>query len=261
MEAPGATGPTHEAVTSSLWGLLQLSKRLVNMHCGGVLLPSRLWTGRSTEVFGPHPAGVGICTMPPEFGSVPILEPCAGSPTVQFFHPCNSCCLLSAPLSIVTAGSPTIIILAKMRIIHMVLCQSLSAAWRSRVLLLTRASGGARAPPPPRAESIPPDIKGLHIHQPCENWNQNLDHLLLSACHLACCVRAFPSEHGRTFRACMSPRMLWSVCQVCPASVLVTSLIFATLNASALHHGVQSHTTLCTTVFFVVIHMCMHLHC
>jgi hypothetical protein len=45
----------------------------------------------------------------------------------------------------------------------------------------------------------------------------HFDQLLLSACRLACGVRALPGEPGWTRRACVSPEVLLSVCQVLPS--------------------------------------------
>jgi hypothetical protein len=65
----------------------------------------------------------------------------------------------------------------------------------------------------------------------------HFDQLLLSACRLACGVHALPRESGWTRRACISPEVLLSVCQLLPSERACDLAHLVTLNAFGPRRG------------------------
>jgi hypothetical protein len=102
--------------------------------------------------------------------------------------------------SIPLLASPGFSVAVKLRIIHSVLRPVLEYGMEVWGPILESANrkrkrGSSHAPPP----LLP------------------FDNLLLSACRLARGIKAFPGEPGWNRRACVSPEVLLSVCQVLPS--------------------------------------------
>jgi hypothetical protein len=96
--------------------------------------------------------------------------------------------------------SPRVSVSVKLRVFHSVIRPVLEygmEVWGpvAPPLTRTRRQGGSRPP------------SALHL----------FDDLLLSACRLACGVRALPGEPGWTRRACVTPEVLLSACRVLPS--------------------------------------------